>query len=330
MRALVVGLGSIGRRHARNWVRAGLGDVEVCRQARLPLPEPLGVSAREFDTLDAALSESPDVVLVTNPTSLHVATTRRALEAGAHVFVEKPLGDSLEGVSEVLTQAANKVVMVGYNLRFHPGLQRLRHLLHAGAIGRPLSVRAESGEYLPGWHPWEDYRRSYSGRKDLGGGAVLTFSHELDAVYWLLGEPSTVTAVTAHASALEIDTEDVAEIVLTFPSGTIASIHMDYVRGPARRQVEIVGADGVLRWEYEPNRILRYAPATREWLVEEGDPRFKRNDMFLAELCEFAALARGEGQTRLGANARQGAAVLRIALAALRSAAEGHRVDLHD
>jgi predicted dehydrogenase len=311
-------------------VRAGLGEVLVCRQAGLAQPQPLGVPVQEFHALDEALAERPDVVLVTNPTSLHVQTALRALETGAHVFIEKPVSNTLDGVPRLLKQAQDRVVMVGYNLRFHPGLQRLRQLLHRGAIGKPLSVRAEVGEYLPAWHPWEDYRRSYSGRKELGGGAVLTFSHELDAVYWLLGEPASVTAVTAHVSALEIDTEDVAEIVLTFPSGALASIHLDYVRRPARRQVEIVGEEGVVRWEYDANRILRYAPATREWLVEEGDPRFERNDMYVAELREFAALARGEGQTRLGANARQGAAVLRIALAALQSAHEGRRVDVHD
>jgi predicted dehydrogenase len=322
MRALVVGLGSIGRRHARNWAALGLGELWVCRTAHRPQPEPLGVEAREFDDLDAALDAQPDVVLVTNPSSLHVTTAHQALRAGAHVLVEKPLSHSLEGVPELLAAANDKVLMVGYNLRFHPGLRRLRELLHGGAIGKPLSVRAAVGEYLPDWHPWEDYRASYSGRKELGGGPVLTFSHELDSVCWLLGPPNCVTAVTRRASTLEIDTEDVAEIVLTYASGPLASIHVDYLRRPAQRTIEIVGDDGVLRWEYDANRVLRYAPATREWRVEEGDPRFNRNDMFMAELRDFV------DTTQVGADGRQGAAVLAIALAALRSSAEGRRIDL--
>jgi predicted dehydrogenase len=246
------------------------------------------------------------------------------------VLVEKPLSDSLDGVPELLERASQRVLMVGYNLRFHPGLQRLRELLHAGAIGPPISLRAECGEYLADWHPWEDYRTSYSGRKALGGGPVLTFSHELDTVYWLLGSPSSVTAVTSHASALEIDTEDLAEIVLLYTSGLVASVHVDYVRRPPRRQLEIVGEQGVLRWEYESNRVLRYSPTTRVWVVEEGDPRFNRNDMFVAEVCEFAARARGGAHDGIGADGHAGAAVLKIALAALRSAAEGRRIDVHD
>jgi predicted dehydrogenase len=329
MRALVVGLGSIGRRHVRNWAALGLGPVAVCRQAGQAQPEPLGVDAREFTDLDTALDDRPDVVLVTNPTSLHVQTACKALQAGAHVFVEKPLGHALEGVADLLSEAEHrqKTLMVGYNLRFHPGLARFRELLHQGEMGRLVSARAEAGEYLPDWHPWEDYRASYSGRVDLGGGAVLTFSHELDSLCWVLGAPSRIVAMATHASSLEIDTEDVAELVLQFPNGPLASVHVDYLRRPPSRSLEIVGEDGVLRWEYDENRVLRYAPATRQWRIEEGDRRLKRNDMYLAELQHFIACARGDVEQPL-IDGEQGAAVLAIALAGLRSSAEGRAIDL--
>src|SRR5438270_563932 len=149
MKALVVGLGSIGRRHARNWAALGLGEVSVCRQHGAPQPEPLGIEHRVFDSLDTALADGPDAVLVTNPTSLHVDAARRAIQAGAHVLLEKPIGAALDGLAELLDQAARseRVVAVGYHLRFHPGLQRLRDLVRQGAIGRPLSARAEVGEY---------------------------------------------------------------------------------------------------------------------------------------------------------------------------------------
>jgi predicted dehydrogenase len=329
MRALVVGLGSIGRRHARNWAALGLGTVAVCRQTKSPLPEPLGIAVQEFTDLDRALAEQPDVVLVTNPTSLHIETACMALQAGAHVFIEKPMSHRMDGIVDLLHEAeqSKKTVMVGYNLRFHAGLDRFRELLHQGAIGRPVSVRAESGEYLPDWHPWEDYRTSYSGRADLGGGALLTFSHELDSLCWLLGAPSRVMAMAAHASSLEIDTEDTAELLLQFPNGPLASVHVDYLRRPPSRSLEIVGEDGVLRWEYDTNRILRYTPATRQWRVEEGDSRLRRNDMYLAELQHFAACVRGEIDRPL-IDGRQGAAILAIALAALKSSKEGKAIDL--
>src|SRR5579859_6871695 len=257
MHALVVGLGSIGRRHARNWAALGLGPLSVCRRpesatSAAPGLE-AGVEAREFTDLDAALNEQPDVVLITNPTNLHVGTACHALRAGAHVFVEKPLGHELHGVAQLLdlSDQRKRQLMVGYNLRFHPGVARLRQLMQEDAIGTVVAVRAEVGEYLPDWHPGEDYRRGYSARRELGGGPVLTFSHELDAVCWLLGAPTRVMGMTAHASSLEIDTEDVAELVLQFAAGPLASVHVDFARRPPHRSLEITGEQGVLRWEYE-------------------------------------------------------------------------------
>jgi predicted dehydrogenase len=331
MRALVVGLGSIGRRHARNWAALGLGPLDVCRRvgSQQRQREPLGVEAREFSDLDAALNEQPDVVLVTNPTSLHVETACQALRAGAHVFLEKPMGHALDGVAELLDQAAQRKrqLMVGYNLRFHPGLQRVKELVARQAIGKVVSARAAVGEYLPDWHPWEDYRHGYSARRDLGGGAVLTFSHELDTVCWLLGAPARVMGMAAHASSLEIDTDDVAELVLQFADGPLASVHVDFARRPPRRTLELVGENGVLRWEYEEGRVLHYAPATRQWRVEEGDRRFERNQMYLAELHHFVDCVRGEIARPL-IDGEQGAAVLAIALAGLRSATTGRAINL--
>ena len=149
MRALVVGLGSIGRRHARNWAALELGPLAVCRQVNRPLPEPLGVDATEYTDLDEALErERPDVVVVANPTSLHVETARAAVKSGAHVLVEKPLGDSLSGVDDLMKIARTdaRLVMVAYNYRFHPGLIRLRELARQGAVGKIVSARAEAGE----------------------------------------------------------------------------------------------------------------------------------------------------------------------------------------
>jgi predicted dehydrogenase len=216
---------------------------------------------------------------------------------------------------------------VGYQLRFHPLLARARELLDEGAIGSVYSARAEVGEYLPDWHPWEDYRHSYSGLRALGGGPVLTFSHEIDALCWLLGAPARLSAVTAHASTLEIDTEDVAELVFQYDRGPLATVHMDYLRRLPKRGIELVGRDGILRWEYSENRLVRWTPTTASWQVEQGDPRFGRNDLYLAELAHVAACVRGEIERPL-IEGREGAAVLALALSSLDSAREGRVVDL--
>src|SRR5207302_1510171 len=128
----------------------------------------------------------------------------------------------------------------------------------------------------------------------LGGGAVLTFSHELDALCWLLGPPRRLTAMTAHSGSLEIDTEDVAEIVLEFECGALGSVHVDYVRRPAQRTLELVGEQGVLRLDVTRNRIEHYIASSGQWRVEEGNPRYERNDMYSAELRHFVVCIRGE------------------------------------
>jgi predicted dehydrogenase len=361
MKGVIVGLGSIGRRHTRNWAALGLGPLAVCRQVGSAQPEPLGFAVREYTDLTRALeTERPDMVLVTNPTSLHVETACQALQAGANVLVEKPLGHSLAGVDDLLHTArqARKHVMVGYNLRFHPGLARLKALADQGAIGTIVSARADYAEHLPDWHPWEDYRRSYSSRRDLGGGPLLTLSHALDALCWLLGAPRWVTALAAYTGVLGIDTEETADILLGFDPArpaqpeqrdqldegklgawaqaggqrrmsATATVHVDYLRRPPRRTIELVGDNGVLRWDYDEHRLLHYLPSTRQWRIEQGDPRFERNDMYLAELRHFADCVRGEVERPL-IDGEQGAAVLAIALAAGRAASTGLRVDLCD
>jgi predicted dehydrogenase len=330
---LVIGLGSIGRRHARNWARLALGPLAVARQIGAAQPEPLGVEVAEYHNIDDALErERPDIVLVTNPTILHVETACKALRAGAHVLVEKPLGGSLDGVRELLETARDRErkLVVGYNLRLHPGLARLKTLVDGNAIGKIVSARAECGEYLPDWHPWEDYRGGYSARRDLGGGAVLTFSHELDALCWLLGAPRRVTAMARHFSSLDIDTDDVAEIVLEFERGAVGSVHVDYVRRAPRRSIELIGEDGVLRWEFERNRLEEYRGVTRQWRIEQGDAAFERNQMYLDELRQFAASVRGQVGEGVLADGEQGAAVLAIALGALQAAGDGRTKDFRD
>ena len=131
--------------------------------------------------------------------------------------------------------------------------------------------------------------------------------------------------MAAHASALEIDTEDVAEILMEFDNGGLGSIHVDYLRRPPKRSLELVGEQGVLRWDYQRNRVEHYAAATGQWRIEEGDPRFERNNMYMDELRHFVAVVRGEIERPL-IDAEQGAAVLAVALAALRSASDGRAV----
>lgn len=231
MKALFCGLGSIGQRHLRN-LRALLGDrVEILayRQRGLPLvlnPD-MTVRAgaqlettygvRSFDNLDAALGEGPDVVFVTNPNTLHVPVALAAARAGCHLFIEKPLSHSLDGVAELVDVVESKhlVALVGYQFRFHPGLRLIKQVVAEGRLGRLAAAHIVNGEYLPDWHSYEDYRATHPARRELGGGALRIQSHELDYALWLCGMPTRVYAVGGHLSRLELDVEDSVSVLLT-------------------------------------------------------------------------------------------------------------------
>jgi predicted dehydrogenase len=294
MRIFVVGLGSIGRLHLAN-ARALGHEVEGGR-------------------LEEAASFAPEALVVASPTSAHLEALRWAVDRGAHAYVEKPIARSTDGVAETLqaAEASRLVVAVGYNLRFHPALEAIRMAVHGGRVGRLLSVRAAAGQYLPDWHPDEDYRNSYAARAELGGGALLTLSHELDYVRWIAGEVDDVRGIAARVSSLELDVDDIAELTCRLQSGAIASVHMDFVDRSYNRRSRWVGEEGTIAWDWGvPVRLLTggvslweekahvlsetYAAALQDFVsaVELGSvPRCSGRDALRTlELCE--AVVRG-------------------------------------
>lgn len=339
MKFLIAGLGSIGRRHLHNLRALGEGDIVLYRSGRSTLPEDELAGLPVETSLEAALAHRPDAAIIANPTSLHLHVAVSAAQAGCHLLLEKPVSSSLEGV-EALYQAVERSgaqVLVGFQFRHHPGLQKIAALLESQAIGRPLSARAHWGEYLPGWHPWEDYRQGYSARAGLGGGVILTISHPLDYLRWLLGEVDAVWALAGHLSDLEIDVDDTAEIGLRFQNGAFGSLHLDYNQRPSAHRLEVIGTRGTLRWNNEDGAVYLYPdPAHDEgakqaeahgWLTIPAPPGFERNQLFIAEMQNFIDIIRGVAQPRC--TLEDGVQALRLALAAHHSAQTGQLVQLH-
>jgi len=315
MKILIAGLGSIGRRHLKNLLALGEQDILLYRTGRSSLPDD---ELRDFPAetdLATALDRRPEAVIVANPTALHLQVAIPAAERGCHLLLEKPISHSMEGVDrlEDAVRRGGGQVVVGFQFRFHPGLQKIKELLAPSPnsypltpnpLGRPLSFRAHWGEYLPGWHPWEDYRQGYSARSDLGGGVILTLSHPLDYLRWLFGEAKALWAFAGNLGDLRLDVEDTAEIGLQYKSGVLGSVHLDYNQRPSAHTLEIVGTQGVLRWDNA-----------------DMPPGFERNDLFLREMRHFLAVARGE-QAPL-CSLHDGIQALRLALAASDSAKKG-------
>ncbi|MGC4079534.1 MAG: Gfo/Idh/MocA family oxidoreductase [Rubrivivax sp.] len=327
-RFAVLGCGSIGKRHIRNLL--ALGEKEVLgfdpREDRRAEAEALGIATT--GTLDGVWDAKPEAVLITSPSKLHVATALEAAKRGISMFVEKPVSDVHDPELDALVAEAkskNLVTLVGCNLRFHPGLANAKRVLDDKRLGRVVSCRAEFGQYLPDWHPWEDYRKGYSARKDLGGGVILDAIHELDYVRWLMGDVVSVAAFAGHLSHIEIDTEDTASILLRFASGAFGEVHLDYVQRTYTRACRIVGDEGTLAWEFgKAGEVRVFTAATKAWEALPGPAGWEPNTMYVDEMRHFLACLRREETPHQDVAAAT--AVLDVALAAKASAESGRFV----
>ena len=329
LRFLVIGCGSIGKRHISNLIALNAGAIlafDVREDRRREVESQFDVEA--VDNLEDAWERNPYVALITAPTSMHVPLALQAAEHGCHLFIEKPLSDRLEGVDPLLeiVREQNLVTLVGCNMRFHPGLMTVKKLLEEGTVGRVVAARIEVGQYLPDWHPWEDYRQSYSARRDLGGGVILDAIHEIDYIRWMLGEVEAVACFAGKLSHLEIETEDTAAILLRFVSGAIGEVHMDYVQRAYSRTCQIIGDEGTIRWDYTAGEVRWYSAAACEWQVFANPPGWKSNQMYLEEMRHFLRCLAGEEEPAL--DVFEGTEVLKVALAAKASAETGHIIEL--
>ena len=326
MRFVVLGAGSIGQRHLANSLALG-HDVVAVHDPRADALEQVrslvSSSCRLSREEQAALDTDADAVFVCSPTAAHVAQARAALARGRHVFVEKPLSHVLDGTDALVRDAvaARRTVLVGCNLRFFPSLVLVKRLVEDGRIGRPLSVRAHCGYYLPYWRPHIDYRRGYGARQASGGGIILDSIHEFDYVTWLMGLPREVFCYAGRVSTLEIDTEDTADVLLKFADGVVANVHLDYLQRTYRRSCDVIGEDGVISWDYIAQSVSLYGKDDRRLEVFQESINTERNQMFVDEVRHFARAIEGAETPAL--DAAGGRNVLRVALAAKASAAAG-------
>lgn len=296
MKFLIAGYGSIGRRHMRNLLALGEKDIVLYRTRNSTLTEEELVGFPVETDLDAALAHRPDAVIISNPTALHLDVAIPAARAGCSILMEKPVSHSLERMDALKSALAQGggALLVGFQFRFHPGLQQVARWLAEEAAGRPVAFHAQWGEYLPGWHPWEDYRKSYSARGDLGGGVVLTLSHPLDYLRWLLGEVGALWSFAGQFSDLEVQVDDVAEIGLRFKQGTAGSLHLNYIQRPPVHRLEIVCSGGTITWDNADGAAHLFQADPGTWTPCPLPAGFERNDLFLAELRHFIAVTRGD------------------------------------
>jgi len=177
--------------------------------------------------------------------------------------------------------------MIGCNFRFHEAIKKMKKLIDENQIGKPIFAKAENGTYLPSWHPYEDYRKSYAARIDLGGGVVLTCIHELDYLYWMFGKIREVTASTGKISDLDIKAEDYAGIIVKFKNNLIAEIHLDYFQIPVKRSCVVIGTKGKVMCDLETNVVQLYKNSSNKWYQKLKLKNYDINETYKKELKHF-------------------------------------------
>lgn len=333
---LICGLGSIGQRHVRLLKKITNDTAQIAalrlRKRKITISDSLKVTPdvppekhyriQTFDNQYDAFNWKPDCVFVTNPISMHIETALLAARARAHVFIEKPLGSSksfLQELTDVLSH--NKLTcMVGFQQRYHPAYRDLKKLIEDQTLGSVISADLHFGEWLPGMHPYEDYRDSHAARLSQGGGVINCLSHMFDIAYWLFGYPDRLFTVGGHISSLELDDdiEDVADTILLYTSDnhvTPVHIHLDFLQSPPRIYTHVVFDNGVAHLDFIANS-LKVTQHDGSCAVKDY-PTFQRNDMFVAEIQDF--LGACKNSTKSPIPIEDGIRVLDMCLAAKKS-----------
>lgn len=330
LKILVIGCGSIGGRHIENLKALPQVEVLACDQDKERLryiESKYGI--RVFQDFEGAFSnETINAVLVCTPTSRHIPPAMAAIQQGCHVFMEKPLSHNLEGVDNLIKEASRKnlILMVGFNMRFHPSLQQIGELLYMEAIGKPISARAHFGSYflyrLP-YHSWKGYEEDYAA-KEVGGGVILdAATHHIDYLSWFLGEIKEVFCYSGRMSSLSLKAEDIAEILLKFTTGAIASLHVDFVQQPHQTKYEIIGEKGTITWDHSSNVVDFFSTADDQW-QSFTENNFDHNETYVREiLCFLRCISSGEQPPVDGPRGKR---ILEIALAAKKSTQTGRAI----
>ena len=251
-RALICGLGSIGRRHLRVLAKYWPGfNIAVLRSGYGPPCEELNLANHVFSSIDEAMLWQPDFAVVSTPATDHLSKALVLARQGIPLLIEKPVGAGTEEPSnwkELLDLSAKVPVAVAYVLRHDPCTSFVRDQLAKGLLGKLVEADFYCGSWLPDWRLGLDYRDCVSARRDMGGGALLELSHEIDLAQWLFGPIQLDYARLEQSGLLEIDVEDQVVLLARSADRFPLTIRLNFCTNPPRRHLTVRGSDGELRW----------------------------------------------------------------------------------
>jgi len=325
-RFVIAGLGSIGRRHLRLLKRLKPeSTITLVRSGKGGDWSEEALADHVVASIEDALEHSPDAAIIATPASQHLQQALQLAGAGVHLFIEKPVSVSADGVDaliDVVTQKRVKV-LVGYVLRHDPAAQCFRAWLRGAEIGKVLHASIECGSFLPEWRPDQDYRRCVSASRELGGGVLLELSHDLDYLCWFFGRPREVQGWLANSGILDIDVEDQADLIVTNADGVPIHVHLDFNRRRPTRRCVVQTSEGELAWDGISKQVA--------WRKAGSEPRvqgfpYGRDELYRRQLKHFIGCVEEDREPAV--SLADGLMVLQLIDAARQADASGCKMSL--
>ncbi|WP_339764471.1 Gfo/Idh/MocA family oxidoreductase [uncultured Sulfitobacter sp.] len=286
-------MGSIAKRHVKN-LRLLHPDARILAvsSSRTNTICPDGADA--VVDIASVLRQSPRYAVVASPAPFHTGIASTLLGAGIPVLIEKPLSADYESARAFADSYSNQtapLVRVGYCLRFLSTAGMVRVLLEENRIGKIQNVASFVGQYLPHWRPGMDYRESVSARKEMGGGALLELSHELDLLNWFFNDLSLAHSWLRTGMGLGLEVEECADLALIRPDGCYLSVHLDFLQKDVCRHMEFFGSEGRMMWDLVANTIDITKPGVEPEQISGTET--DRDEMYLSMLTEFEGALEG-------------------------------------
>lgn len=288
MKALVIGCGSIGYRHASNASSLGHDVIAVDpSKSRLnKLKETLGIKSVFTSLKDALSDEYVDAAIVAAPTSLHYQISIDLIRAKIPLLVEKPLCCELAQSVEIASALRINPVtfMMGHTYRFRREWQEVKKLIDQSILGKTMSAEFSGGWYLPDWHFRQDYRQEYAAQKSQGGGVVLTnMSHIFDIVAWLFGDIVKLTGIKANVSDLDIDVEDTVSVTMMTAAGCLVNVYEDFVSRMPRRHLRVNSQHGFIEVDFNQKCMITWDQRRHRHLPDSINIQNDEDTIFILE-----------------------------------------------
>lgn len=251
----VIGLGSIGVRHCLALKELGVTDIYALRTNKGNKVIPVELEGIVKSISNVSEFDEVDGFIIANPTALHIDALKKIIGFNKPVFIEKPLCNDLADLSGIGDELNHIYIQIGFCLRFNNVIKKVKEIIESKAIGQIYHCRMNVGQFLPLWHPYADYREEYFSKKELGGGAVRTLSHEMDLAQFFFGQPTALKAYSDKVSNLDIDVDDYTCLLLNYNDALVVRIEMDFLSKKVERYGKIYGTELDLTYDVFDHKI---------------------------------------------------------------------------